>query len=109
MEFEEEGDSLVSDEESFDELEESGFVNLSVTSLSAKKNYAMAGQEVPEEKDHITMAGRQHLLSDKVHLCLQEVLQEVKLPYKHLRISAHKLACSWKYQESHACKPYLQL
>ena len=38
MEFEEEGNSLFSDEESFDELEESGFVNLSVTSLSAKKN-----------------------------------------------------------------------
>ena len=81
MEFEEEGNSLVSDEESFDELEESGFVNLSVTSLSAKKNYAMAGLEVPEEKDHITMADHQHLLSDKVPLCLQEVLVEVKLPY----------------------------
>ena len=55
MEFEEESDSLVSDEESFDELEESKFVNLSLTSLIAKKNYAMAGQEVPEEEDKITV------------------------------------------------------
>jgi superfamily II RNA helicase len=97
MEFEEEGDSLVSNEESFDELEESGFVNLSVTSLSAKKNYAMTGQEDPEEKDHITMAGHQQLLSDKVHLCLQEVLQEVKLPYKLSEfqlISLHVLGSS---------------
>ena len=38
MEFEEESDSLVSDEESFDELEESKFVNLSLTSLIVKKN-----------------------------------------------------------------------
>ena len=97
MEFEEEGNSLVSDEESFDELEESGFVNLSVTSLSAKKNYAMAGLEVPEEKDHITMADHLHLLSDKVHLCLQEVLEEVKLPYKlsdFQLISLHVLGSS---------------
>ena len=42
----------------------------------------MAGQEVPEEEDKITVTDHQHLLSDQVHLCIQEVLHEVKLPYK---------------------------
>ena len=71
-----------SDEESLDEVEESQCSNLPVDCLNAQKNYAMAGQEVPEEEDHISIANHQHLLNDVVHQYLQEVLHEVQLPYR---------------------------
>ena len=82
MEFEETEEFQYSDEESLDEVEESQCSNLPVDCLNAQKNYAMAGQEVPEEEDHISMANHQHLLNDVVHQYLQEVLHEVQLPYR---------------------------
>ena len=45
-------------------------------------NYAMAGQVVPEAEDQISIAAHCHLLNDRVHIYIQDVLQEVKLPYK---------------------------
>ena len=82
MEFEETGGYQDSDGDSLEELEESEFLNLPISSSVAKKNYEMAGKEVPEEQDHISFADNPHLLNDHVHQCLQEVLQEIQLPYK---------------------------
>ena len=49
---------------------------------SARKNYDIVGQEVVEEEDHISIASHSHLLNDAVHVCLNEVLQDVQLPYE---------------------------
>ena len=42
----------------------------------------MAGKEVTEEEDEISLATYSHLLSDEVHHYILEVLNEVRLPYK---------------------------
>ena len=44
-------------------------------------NYDMVGQEVPEEKDKISLDLYPHLFVDVVHNAIQEVLSEVQLPY----------------------------
>ena len=75
-------DNHLCDEEkdSFEEnLEESEFCYLSISQACSKKNYDMA---VPEPEDKISIAEYSHLISDKVHHYLQEVLHEVQLPYK---------------------------
>ena len=81
MEFEETEELQYSDEESFDEGEEE-CSTLPVDYLNAQKNYDMAGQEVPEEQDQISISDHQHLLNDVVHHYIQEVLSEVHLPYR---------------------------
>ena len=82
MDFEDTEEFQNSDEESFDEVEEeSRCSNLPADYLNAQKNYDMAGQEVPEEQDQISIADHHHLLNDVVHQYLQEVLHEVQLPY----------------------------
>ena len=67
MEFEVTGGYQDSDGDSLEELEESEFLNLPISSSVAKKNYEMAGKEVPEEQDHISIADYPHLLNDHVH------------------------------------------
>ena len=69
-------------DDSLEELEESEFIDLPISSQTAKMNYAMAGQVVPEAEDQISIAAHCHLLNDRVHIYIQDVLQEVKLPYK---------------------------
>ena len=69
-------------DDSLEELEESEFIDLQISSQTAKMNYAMAGQVVPEAEDQISIAAHCHLLNDRVHIYIQDVLQEVKLPYK---------------------------
>ena len=84
MDFDEitELQDIDSDEDILKEAEETEEVlNLSISSVVAKRNYDMAGEEVPEEEDNISIADNGHLLSDKVHHYLQEVLSEVNLPY----------------------------
>ena len=70
------------EETSFEDLPESEFLNLSIPSHIAQKNYDMAGKEVTEEEDEISLATYSHLLSDEVHHYILEVLNEVHLPYK---------------------------
>ena len=84
MDFDEitELQDIDSDEDVLKEAEETEEVlNLSISSVVAKRNYDMAGEEVPEEEDKISIADNGHLLSDKVDHYLQEVLSEVNLPY----------------------------
>ena len=70
------------EETSFDDLPETEFLNLSIPSRIAQKNYDMAGKEVTEDEDEISLAIYSHLLSDEVHHYILEVLNEVRLPYK---------------------------
>ena len=70
------------EETSFDDLPESEFLNLNFPSHIAQKNYDMAGKEVTEDEDEISLAIYSHLLSDEVHHYILEVLNEVCLPYK---------------------------
>ena len=70
------------EETSFDDLPETEFLNLSIPSHIAQKNYDMAGKEVTEDEDEISLAIYSHLLSDEVHHYILEVLNEVRLPYK---------------------------
>ena len=81
MEFGDVDDFLDGVEDSFEDLQESELFNLAISSSVAKKNYDMAGQDVPEDEDQISIAAYSHLLSDQVHQCIQEVLHEVQLPY----------------------------
>lgn len=68
-------------DDSFEDVAESEFLNLPISYHTAKNNYDMAGEEVPEEKDKISLALYPHLLNDLVHHAIQEVLCEVQLPY----------------------------
>ena len=61
------------EETSFEDLPESEFLNLSILSHIAQKNYDMAGKEVTEEEDEISLATYSHLLSDEVHHYILEV------------------------------------
>ena len=70
------------EETSFDDLPETEFLNLRIPSHIAQKNYDMAGKEVTEDEDEISLAIYSHLLSDEVHHYILEVLNEVRLPYK---------------------------
>ena len=70
------------EETSFEDLPESEFLNLSIPSHIAQKNYDMAGKEVTEEENEISLATYSQLLSDEVHHYILEVLNEVRLPYK---------------------------
>ena len=82
MDFEDTDDFLDGLEETFEDLQESELFILAISTSNAKKNYDMAGEEVPEDEDQISIAVNSHLLNDQVHHHLQEVLQEVQLPYK---------------------------
>ena len=69
-------------EDSFDDIEESELVELTISSCVAKTNYDMAGVEVPEDNDQISIVKYAHLLNDYVHQYIHEVLLEIQLPYK---------------------------
>ena len=82
-------------DDSLEELEESEFIDLPISSQTAKMNYAMAGQVVPEAEDQISIAAHCHLLNDRVHIYIQDVLQEVKLPYKLSDFQVEKTCFSY--------------
>ena len=76
-------DNLLYDiEDSFDDIEEFELVELTISSCVAKTNYDMAGVEVPEDNDQISIVKYAHLLNDHVHQYIHEVLLEIQLPYK---------------------------
>ena len=70
-----------SDEENLEDLTESDFLSLAISPKHAKKNYELAGTEVPDEEDQISIAENVHLLNDQVHIFIQELLQEIRLPF----------------------------
>ena len=54
----------------------------SITKIVAEELYNNAGKLIPENEVQIKLGDYQHLLSDPVHLIIQEVLSEHPLPYK---------------------------
>jgi superfamily II DNA helicase RecQ len=71
----------IASDDSFEDVPESEFLNLPISFHDAKSNYDMVGEEVPEEKDKISLDLYPHLFVDVVHVAIQEVLSEVQLPY----------------------------
>ena len=53
-----------------------------VSKETAIDNYNKAGELIPEDAEQITLEKYQHVLSDSVHLIIQEVLQEHHVPFK---------------------------
>ena len=53
-----------------------------VSKDTAIENYIKAGELIPEDAEQITLEKYQHLLSDSVHLIIQEVLEEHHVPFK---------------------------
>ena len=53
-----------------------------VSKETAIENYNKAGELIPEDAEQITLEKYQHVLSDSVHLIIQEVLQEHHVPFK---------------------------
>ena len=68
-------------ESSSDDEGEEGSLGLPIDTEQANWNYDQAGGLVQEEEDQISLHVYSHLLQDKIHLMIQEVLIEVKLPY----------------------------
>ena len=57
--------------------------DLDITETEADYNYILAGTEVPEPPDEISVAKYHHLmLNDKVHQKIMEVLQETNITFK---------------------------
>ena len=55
---------------------------LSISKEEADRNYDIAGTLVDEPEDQISLQDHPHLLNDDVHLLIQEVLEETKIPFK---------------------------
>ena len=53
-----------------------------ITKSQADLNYMMAGGEVDEPPDQISLSRYQHLLNDQVHTKIMEVLKETQLKFK---------------------------
>ena len=66
-------DSKEEDLETFD---------LSISTELANSNYEKAGELVREEPDQVSLTSHAHLLNDKMHNLIEEVLMEVNLPYR---------------------------
>ena len=56
-------------------------VKLGISEDQARTNYEEAGKEVTEEKDTITVERHAHLMKPDIEEILDEVLEELKLPY----------------------------
>ena len=65
------------------ESEEETFQDLAISQAKADFNYMMAGGEVEEPPDDISIAKYQHLmLNDAVHMKIMEVLDDTKIKFK---------------------------
>ena len=74
-------DNCASDDSEENSEEKLDLSSLQISSQIAKKYYEGAGQEVLEEEDQISIALHSHLLRDEVHGSLQEVINEIQLPF----------------------------
>ena len=68
--------------ESFEEENDLDNFQLSISSELASKNYDESGELIEEENDEISISKNSHLLNDRIHLLIEEVLEDVKLPYR---------------------------
>jgi superfamily II RNA helicase len=65
------------------ETEDEGVNDLAITQAKADYNYMMAGGDVEEPEDQISISKYQHLLlNDDVHQKIMQVLQETKILFK---------------------------
>ena len=55
---------------------------LSISKEEADRNYDIAGTEVDEPNDEISLEHHPHLLNDDVHQLILEVLEDTKLSFK---------------------------
>ena len=70
-----------SDEESQEESECE--LDLEISENQADYNYMLAGTEIPEPPDEISIAKYQHfMLNDQVHRSVMEVLSETNIRFK---------------------------
>ena len=60
----------IASDDSFEDVPESEFLNLPISFHTAKSNYDMVGEEVPEEKDKISLDLYPHLFVDVVHVAI---------------------------------------
>ena len=68
-----------------DNMEDSGLndeLKLDISVSQAKANYEMAGTEVEEEEDRITVAGNGDLMNPEVNEILDKVVEDTKMAYK---------------------------
>ena len=67
---------------------------LGISEALADYNYEMAGSEVPEPTDEISVAKYQSLmLNDKVHQSIMEVLSETKISFQLAEFQLVSLHC----------------
>ena len=67
-----------------DNMEDSGLndeLKLDISVSQAKANYEMAGTEVEEEEDRITVAGNEDLMNPEVNEILDKVVEDTKMAY----------------------------
>ena len=67
-----------------DNMEDSGLndeLKLDISVSQAKANYEMAGTEVEEEEDRITVAGNGDLMNPEVNEILDKVVEDTKMAY----------------------------
>jgi hypothetical protein len=55
---------------------------LGISEAQAKENYNVAGSEVNEEADRITVADNANLMDAKVNDILDDIVNEIQMPYK---------------------------
>ena len=65
-----------------EELVDTGGTGLSITKNKADWLYDQAGELIDEDQEQLTVELYRHLLSDKVHSIIQEVLEENRIQYK---------------------------
>ena len=55
---------------------------LGISEAQARENYNVAGSEVNEEADRITVADNANLMDAKVNDILDDIVNEIQMPYK---------------------------
>ena len=65
-----------------EELIDTGGTDLAITKNKADWLYDQAGELIDEDQEQLTVELYRHLLSDKVHSIIQEVLEENRIQYK---------------------------
>ena len=62
--------------------EEKVAYKLGISEAQARENYNVAGSEVNEEADRITVADNANLMDAKVNDILDDIVNEIQMPYK---------------------------
>ena len=88
----------------FDEdLEDNG--KLGISKEKADRLFQKAGDLIQEDAEQITLAKHENLLSDKVHLIIQEVLQETQVGFQLQDFQLLTLHCLGNLKNVILCVP----